>query len=180
MAIESPTTPAPALKSARSMSDCFSTPAAQPAFVELLDSLTQLLRIEELFASDLSFDPAFDLDPAESVHAFENVRACLQRVLRRHPVSRSDKALTLAALMVRLAIDMEEPMDREGVHQMIGQARSCLMLAGRDPDAAFTNQLLRVAFNRLDALAALEHGDDRHPSGDDHEVDDEALICAFA
>lgn len=176
MTVESPNTPALAMKSAHSTPHSFSNTKTQSAFVELLDSLTQLLRIEDLFASDFSFDPAFNLDPAESLHAFENVRACLQCVLQSLPSSSSDKALKLAALMVWLAIEREEPMDREDVHQMIDQARSCLMLAERDPDAAFTNQLLCVAFSRLDALAALEHGDDMHLS--DHDIHDEA--CAFA
>ena len=172
MAIESPNTPALAMKSAHSTPYSFLNTKTQSAFVDLLDSLTQLLRIEDLFASDFSFDPAFNIDPAESADAFEKVRASLRCVLQSSPASRSDKALKLAALMVRLAIDMEEPMDRECVHQMIGQARSCLMLAERDPDAAFTNQLLRVAFSRLDALAAPERGDDIHLS--DHDIHDEA------
>jgi len=159
MADISPITSARALKTALCALPSFSCPAVHFAFCDLLESLTQLVRIEEIFASDWSFDPAFALDPGESVHAYEVVRASVQEVRDLTPASKGDKALKLAALMVQLAIDMEEAMDRSGVHQMIAHARACLLLGEDDPDGAATNHLLRAAFTRLDRLAALEEGE---------------------
>jgi hypothetical protein len=147
------------------------------AFCDLLESLTQLLRIEELFASDWSFDPAFSLDPGESVHAYRVVRASVHKIRGLTPASKGDKALKLAALMVQLAIDMEEAMDRSGVHEMIAHARACLLLEADDPDVAATNYLLKAAFTLLDRLAALEEGEAPLPDAG-CDADRDPVFCA--
>jgi len=177
MADKSPITSARTLETALCALPSFSCPAVHFAFCDLLENLTQLVRIEELFASDWSFDPAFALDPSETVHAYEVVRSSVQKVRDLTPVSPGDKALQLAALMVQLAIDMEGAMDCSGVHAMIAHARNCLLLEEDDPDGAATNYLLRAAFTRLDRLAALEEGEALLPCGEyDAELD--PVFCA--
>lgn len=159
MAINSPTTSARTLKTALSTCSHFFCTAVQVAFCDLLKNLFELTCVEELFASDWSFDPAFDLDPAEADHALELVQASVQRLRDLTPTSKGDKALKLAALLVHMATDLDKVLDRKGLYHRVAHARAALLLTADDPDAAIVNGLLKLAFAQIDRLAELEHGD---------------------
>ncbi|HHX82593.1 MAG TPA: hypothetical protein GX696_06385 [Pseudomonadaceae bacterium] len=176
MAINSVSTSARALETAQIKPPSVSH-ALRDTFCDLLECLAHLLEIEAFFASDASFDPAFAVDPAESVHAYATVHAAAMKVRKLPPVWPGDKALKLAALLVDLAIGMEEAMDRVGVHEMIAHARVCLLLEADASEAAVTNHLLRIAFVRLERLAALETDDAPLPHPDEHDAAPEPAFC---
>lgn len=176
MAVKAISTSARALETAQFDLAAVS-PAVRDAFCDLLECLAHLLEIEAFFASDASFDPAFAVDPGESVHAYATVRAAARKVRKLAPVWPGDKALKLAALLVDLAIGMEEAMDRAGVHEMIAHARACLLLEADAPEAEVTNHLLRVAFVRLERLAALETGAEPLLHPDAHDAAPEPAFC---
>ncbi len=181
MAINPISTSARALETAQIKPASVSPPSISPgvrdAFCDLLECLAHLIEIEAFFASDASFDPAFAVDPGESVHAYATVRAAARKVRKLAPVWPGDKALKLAALLVDLAIGMEEAMDRAGVHEMIAHARACLLLEADAPEAEVTNHLLRVAFVRLERLAALETGAEPLLHPDAHDAAPEPAFC---
>lgn len=133
--------------------------AVRNTFSDLLEDLAHLLRVEEDFASGWSFDPAFAFDPDESIHAHATVDAGAAAVLDLAPALPGDRVLQLAAFLVRLAISMEDAMDRSGLHEMIVDARARLMLDAGHPEAEVVNRLLKVAFTRLNRLAALDDTD---------------------
>ena len=181
MAIDSLTTSARTLKTARASRSRLFCSAVQVAFCDLLKNLVELARIEELFASNWSFDPAFDLDPADARHANTGVQASVEKLRALTPASAGDKALKLAAVLVHLATDMNMLMDREDLHHRVAHARAALLLGAEDPDAAFVNGLLKLAFAQLDRLAALEGGDkplEPCDGPDACEVARDLVICA--
>jgi len=177
MADTIPYTPARALQVAQLGPSILSPTSVRVSFSRLLRDMSALVRVEEDAAQFWTFYPAIVDDPDEITHAYAVVDATAQAVLDTAPALPGDKALQFAALMVRLAIDMEEAMDRSGMHQMIAHARACLLLEEDDPDAAATNHLLKAAFSRLDRLAALEEGEALLPCGE-YDAELEPVFCA--
>ena len=124
------------------------------AFALMLDSLAHLLRVEAAFVGHGHGGVRLDLDA--TTHGHTAVDAAARAVLDLAPAQLGDRALQIGALLVRMAIGMEDPVDRAAVRQMIGEARARLLLAAGDPEAGVVNRLLSLSFVRLDRLVALE------------------------
>ncbi|MBL4917591.1 hypothetical protein [Szabonella alba] len=156
MATTTLTTPLWAMETASF--DARFTPASAipPLFQQLVERLADLLRAERALVDEWTYFPAVNIDPDEITHAFAATDAAAQMVLSTPPASPGDRALQIGALLVRLAIGMEDAVDRAGVHQMIGEARARLLLEPGHPEAGPVNRLLSIAFARLDSLATLE------------------------
>lgn len=181
MAIDSLTTSARTLKTARASRSRLFCSAVHVAFCDLLKNLVELTRIEELFASNWSFDPAFDFDPVDARHAHTVVQASVGELQGLTPISQGDKALKLAALLMHMVTDMNMVMDREALHHRVAHARVALLLGAEHPDAAVVNGLLELAFAQLDRLVALEDGDRPLEPCDGPDACDDArdlVICA--
>lgn len=145
-------TAARALQTAHVETAVLARSAVHEAFVQMLGCLAHLLRVEEAFASGWSCDPAFAFDLDETTHAHAAVDAAAQAVLAARRMARGDRSLQIGALLVRAMIGMEEPLDRAALHQMLAEARGCLLEPGRDAAAKAVNRLLGTAFRRLEAL----------------------------
>lgn len=170
MAAFSTTTAARPLETASFGAAFTPTIAIPEIFGQLLQDLSRLLRAEQSLDDDWKFYPSVDLDPDEITHAYAAVDAAAQAVLEAQPASPGDRALQIGALMVRMAIGLENPVDRAGVHQMIGEARARLLLDAGHPEEGPVNRLLSIAFTRLNRLAMLE-------AGDEADTDPETEIC---
>ena len=129
-------------------------PAVRMAFSFMLDSLAQLLRVEAAFVAHGHAGVA--LDPDATTHVYAAADAAARAVLELAPAQPGDRALQIGALLVRMAIGMEDPVDRAAVQEMTTEARARLMLAAGDPEAGVINRLLSLGFDRLERLVALE------------------------
>lgn len=126
------------------------------AFALMLDSLAQLLRVEAAFAGHGHTGVALELDPDATTHVYAAADAAARAALELAPAQPGDRALQIGALLIRLAIGMEDPVDRAAVQEMTAEARARLMLAADDPEAGAINRLLSLSFDRLERLVALE------------------------
>jgi len=177
MADTIPYTPTRALQAADFDPSILSSSSVRTSFSQLLRDMSALVRVEEDAAQFWTFYPAFVDEPDEVTHAHAAVDATAQAALDVAPATPGDKALQLAALMVRLAIGMEDAMDRIAVQEMIADAKERLLLEQDHPEAQSVNHLLRAAFTCLDRLAALEEGEVLLPCGGcDAEL--EPVFCA--
>lgn len=151
------------------------------AFDRLLGALGALLRTEEAFAAQAAPGSALHLDLDATGHGYAEVEAAAQAVLAVPSASRADRALQMGALLVRMAIGMEDPQDREGICQMIGEAQQQLRLddgagAPGASEARAVNLRLTLAFRRLDRLVELEA---ESCAGLEEAFADDGLIPAF-
>ena len=176
MATKANITPARALETAQFDLSSVSH-AVRDAYRDMLESLAFHVRVEEYFAGNKPRDRASSIDPAESVRACEAVGAAARKLRQLPSVLPGDKALTMAALLVELAVDMEEAADRERLHQVIARARACLLLEKDDAGAVMTNPLLNATFSWLERLAALEWGEAQPPSPDGPEAMPDPVFC---
>jgi hypothetical protein len=131
------------------------------AFDGLLGALAALLRVEEAFSARSAAGSAMHVDLDATSHGYAGLDGAAQAVLALAPAGQADRALQTGALLVRLAIGMEDPQDRAGVCQMIDEARARLMLdagsyAAAAGEARSVNLRLALAFRRLDRLVELE------------------------
>lgn len=155
--------------------------AVVTAFDRLLGALGALLRVEEAFAAQAATGAALHLDLDATSHGYAEVEALAQAVLWAPSVGRADRALQTGALLVRMAIGMEAPQDREGICQMIGETRTVLMLeagpgAADVSEARAVNLRLALAFRRLERLVEL--GAESGMSLED-AVEDDGLIPVY-
>ena len=174
----STTTPARALGTGQFAPHGEAVGAVRQAFGVMTYALQALVAAYQAEEQALSCDADPDLDPYAISHAHDALDLAALDVIALEPCLPSDRSLQMAAFMVRLGINMEDPFDRHAIQAMVSEARLRLVLSPQEADAPQVNPTLRRSFALLDQLAVLVDADDLLPQ--DEEDTSPAPDDAFA
>lgn len=175
----STTTPARALETGQLAPHGEVVGAVRQAFGVMTYALSAL--VEAYQAEDQALWQDADLDPYAISHAHDALDLAALDVIALEPCLPSDRSLQMAAFMVRLGINMEDPIDRHAIQSMVCHARLRLVLSPQEAEAPQVNPMLRRSFALLDELAVLVDADELLPEDeeDTSPAPDDTLAPVF-